>query len=158
MPELTWDGVDEGNQAEAESHTEVDKASGIAPVRKNARVAATGAAAELDRLRRNWLDPEGADAATLKARTLTNPYNARLTWLAGQRSRRPRPRRLGRLWLGRAGPDDHSRGHGPGPAASAEPGAGGHLQRLMLMRPAPLDECHATRLVTGERVNGGGRP
>jgi len=46
-------------------------------------VAAIGAAAaELDRLRRNWLDPEGADAATLKKRTLTNLYNARPTWLA----------------------------------------------------------------------------
>ena len=40
------------------------------------------AAADLDRLRRAWLDPEGADAATLKTRTLTNLYNARPTWLA----------------------------------------------------------------------------
>jgi len=40
------------------------------------------AAAELDRLRRAWLDPVGADGATLKTRTLTNLYNARPAWLA----------------------------------------------------------------------------
>lgn len=46
------------------------------------RVIAIGeAAAELDRLRRNWLDPEGATEAELKKRTLTNLYNARPTWL-----------------------------------------------------------------------------
>lgn len=39
------------------------------------------AAAELDRLRRNWLDPEGATEAELKKRTLTNLYNQRPTWL-----------------------------------------------------------------------------
>jgi len=39
------------------------------------------AAAELDRLRRAWLDPHGASEAELKTRTLTNLYNARPTWL-----------------------------------------------------------------------------
>jgi hypothetical protein len=39
------------------------------------------AAAELDRLRRAWLDPEGASGAELKKRTLTNLYNARPAWL-----------------------------------------------------------------------------
>jgi len=46
------------------------------------RVIAIGkAAANLDRLRRNWLDPEGASEAELRKRTLTNLYNARPTWL-----------------------------------------------------------------------------
>ena len=46
------------------------------------RVIAIGeAAAELDSLRRNWLDPEGASEAELKKRTLTNLYNQRPTWL-----------------------------------------------------------------------------
>jgi type II restriction/modification system DNA methylase subunit YeeA len=45
-----------------------------------ARIAA--AAAELDRLRSAWLNPEGASAAELKRRTLTNLYNDRPTWLA----------------------------------------------------------------------------
>ncbi len=40
------------------------------------------AARELDRLRLAWLDPEGADAAILKTRTLTNLYNGRPAWLA----------------------------------------------------------------------------
>ncbi len=39
------------------------------------------AAANLDHLRRNWLDPEGATEAELKKRTLTNLYNQRPTWL-----------------------------------------------------------------------------
>jgi len=46
------------------------------------RVVAIGeAAATLDRLRRTWLDPEGASEAELKKRTLTNLYNQRPTWL-----------------------------------------------------------------------------
>jgi len=45
-------------------------------------VAIAAAAADLDRLRRNWLDPAGADATTLKTRTLTALYNARPAWLA----------------------------------------------------------------------------
>jgi hypothetical protein len=46
------------------------------------RVIAIGeAAANLDQLRRNWLDPEGASEAELKKRTLTNLYNQRPTWL-----------------------------------------------------------------------------
>jgi hypothetical protein len=39
-------------------------------------------ARRLDALRRGWLDPEGAGAAELKKRTLTNLYNQRPTWLA----------------------------------------------------------------------------
>jgi type II restriction/modification system DNA methylase subunit YeeA len=47
------------------------------------RVAAIATAAKrLDDLRRAWLNPEGADPAELKKRTLTNLYNARPTWLA----------------------------------------------------------------------------
>jgi type II restriction/modification system DNA methylase subunit YeeA len=46
------------------------------------RVVAIGEAAkELDRLRENWLNPEGASEAELKKRTLTNLYNQRPTWL-----------------------------------------------------------------------------
>jgi hypothetical protein len=46
------------------------------------RVIAIGeAAATLDRLRRNWLDPEGASEAELKKRRLTNLYNQLPTWL-----------------------------------------------------------------------------
>ncbi len=40
------------------------------------------AARELDERRRAWLDPEGeSDLAVLRARTLTNLYNARPAWL-----------------------------------------------------------------------------
>lgn len=46
------------------------------------REAIGAAAKELDERRRAWLNPEGADEATLKKRTLTNLYNARPTWLA----------------------------------------------------------------------------
>jgi type II restriction/modification system DNA methylase subunit YeeA len=46
------------------------------------RAAIAEAAQRLDALRRGWLDPEGADAAELKRRTLTNLYNQRPTWLA----------------------------------------------------------------------------
>lgn len=46
------------------------------------RVAAIAAAArELVEKRDRWLNPEGADEATLKKRTLTNLYNERPTWL-----------------------------------------------------------------------------
>jgi hypothetical protein len=46
------------------------------------RVAAIAAAAvELVRLRDAWLDPPGASDAERQARTLTNLYNARPTWL-----------------------------------------------------------------------------
>ena len=38
-------------------------------------------ARELVRLRDTWLNPEGADEAELKRRTLTNLYNQRPTWL-----------------------------------------------------------------------------
>jgi hypothetical protein len=39
------------------------------------------AAAELNRLRENWLNPPGATATELKSQTLTNLYNQRPTWL-----------------------------------------------------------------------------
>jgi hypothetical protein len=51
-------------------------------------VAAIAAAArDLVAKRDAWLHPPGADAATLKARTLTNLYNARPTWLAQAHAR-----------------------------------------------------------------------
>ncbi len=54
----------------------------------DARVGAIAEAARrLDGLRCNWLDPEGASAAELKKRTLTNLYNARPTWLANAHER-----------------------------------------------------------------------
>lgn len=40
------------------------------------------AAAELNRLRENWLNPPGMAEEELKKRTLTNLYNERPTWLA----------------------------------------------------------------------------
>ena len=54
---------------------------GTEPVDDLRVIAIGNAAANLDRLRRNWLDPEGATEAELKKRTLTNLYNARPTWL-----------------------------------------------------------------------------
>ena len=39
-------------------------------------------AAELNRLRENWLNPADVSAAELRRRTLTNLYNQRPTWLA----------------------------------------------------------------------------
>jgi hypothetical protein len=46
------------------------------------RTGISQAACRLDELRRNWLNPEGASAAELTKRTLTNLYNKRPTWLA----------------------------------------------------------------------------
>ena len=48
------------------------------------RDAIAAAAAELNRLREGWLNPEGIgiSAAELRRRTLTNLYNQRPTWLA----------------------------------------------------------------------------
>lgn len=46
------------------------------------REAIAAAAAELDRLRMVWLNPEGANAAELTKRTMTSLYNQRPTWLA----------------------------------------------------------------------------
>lgn len=43
--------------------------------------AIADAAHRLVELRENWLNPPGADEATLKKRTLTNLYNERPTWL-----------------------------------------------------------------------------
>jgi type II restriction/modification system DNA methylase subunit YeeA len=54
---------------------------GTEPVSDPSVIAIGDAAAKLDRLRRNWLDPEGATEAELKKRTLTNLYNARPQWL-----------------------------------------------------------------------------
>ena len=45
------------------------------------RDAIAAAAAELNRLREGWLNPEGISAAELRRRTLTNLYNQRPTWL-----------------------------------------------------------------------------
>ena len=45
------------------------------------REAIGAAAAELNRLREGWLNPEGVGAAELRRRTLTNLYNQRPTWL-----------------------------------------------------------------------------
>ena len=45
------------------------------------REAIGAAAAELNRLREGWLNPEGISAAELRRRTLTNLYNQRPTWL-----------------------------------------------------------------------------
>jgi SAM-dependent methyltransferase len=46
------------------------------------RKAIAAAARELVRLRDGWLDPPGLDPAALAARTMTNLYNARPSWLA----------------------------------------------------------------------------
>ncbi len=46
------------------------------------RAAIAAAAAELNRLRENWLNPADVGAAELRRRTLTNLYNQRPTWLA----------------------------------------------------------------------------
>jgi len=54
---------------------------GTEPVDDPRVIAIGNAAANLDKLRRAWLDPEGATEAELKKRTLTNLYNARPTWL-----------------------------------------------------------------------------
>lgn len=54
----------------------------------NPQVAAIAAAArDLVAKRDAWLNPPGADAATLKERTLTNLYNQRPTWLAQAHAR-----------------------------------------------------------------------
>ncbi len=47
----------------------------------------SAAAKRLDEQRRNWLNPEGANEAELKKRTLTNLYNARPTWLQNAHAR-----------------------------------------------------------------------
>ena len=46
------------------------------------REAIAAAAAELNRLRENWLNPADVSAAELRRRTLTNLYNEYPTWLA----------------------------------------------------------------------------
>ena len=51
------------------------------------REAIGAAAAELNSLREGWLNPEGASAAELRKRTLTNLYNQRPTWLANIHAR-----------------------------------------------------------------------
>ena len=54
---------------------------------KAQREAIGAAAAELNRLREGWLNPEGVSAAELRKRTLTNLYNHRPTWLDNTHSR-----------------------------------------------------------------------
>jgi len=54
---------------------------GTEPVDDPSVIAIGEAAANLDRLRRAWLDPDGASEVELKKRTLTNLYNARPAWL-----------------------------------------------------------------------------
>lgn len=54
---------------------------GTEPAEDPRVIAIEEAATTLDRLRRNWVDPEGASEAELKKRTLTNLYNQRPTWL-----------------------------------------------------------------------------
>ena len=51
------------------------------------REAIGAIAAELDRLRAGWLNPEGVSAAELRRRTLTNLYNQRPTWLDNAHAR-----------------------------------------------------------------------
>lgn len=58
-----------------------DQVFGTEPVDDPHVIAIGEAAANLDQLRRNWLDPEGGSEAELKKRTLTNLYNQRPTWL-----------------------------------------------------------------------------
>ena len=48
---------------------------------KEQRGAIRAAAAELNRLREGWLNPEGMSASELNKQTLTNLYNTRPTWL-----------------------------------------------------------------------------
>ena len=45
------------------------------------REAIATAAAELNQLRENWLNPDGISPAEIRRRTLTNLYNERPTWL-----------------------------------------------------------------------------
>ena len=54
---------------------------GQEPVDDPRVVAISEAAKTLNRLRENWLNPEGATETELKKRTLTNLYNQRPTWL-----------------------------------------------------------------------------
>ncbi len=49
---------------------------------KAQRAAIATAAAEIDHLRRAWLEPTGASQPEAQSRTLTNLYNERPTWLA----------------------------------------------------------------------------
>jgi hypothetical protein len=51
------------------------------------REAISAAALDLNRLREGWLNPPGLSEQELRARTLTNLYNARPTWLAQQHER-----------------------------------------------------------------------
>ena len=84
------------------------------------REAIGAAAAELNRLREGWLNPDGISAAELRKRTLTNLYNARPTWLENIHGRLDAAVADAYGWP--AGPG--GRGD-PGASAGAEPGAGG---------------------------------
>ena len=66
-----------------------------------AAVAETAQA--LDVLRTRWLNPEGATAAELKTRTLTNLYNARPTWLVNAHAALDRA-----VWMAYGWKDDPS--------------------------------------------------
>jgi type II restriction/modification system DNA methylase subunit YeeA len=48
---------------------------------EDAKAEISEAAKTLDALRRGWLDPPGLDEQALRARTLTNLYNLRPTWV-----------------------------------------------------------------------------
>jgi len=54
-------------------------------------------------LRTRWLNPEGATAAELKTRTLTNLYNARPTWLVNAHAALDRA-----VWMAYGWKDDPS--------------------------------------------------
>jgi type II restriction/modification system DNA methylase subunit YeeA len=64
------------------------------------------AAQELDRLRNNWLNPEGMSQEELAKRTLTNLYNARPTWLASAHERLDRAVLAAYGWPGDITDDD----------------------------------------------------
>ncbi len=104
--------------------------SGTEPTNEPRVIAIGQAAATLDRLRRNWLDPECASEADLKKRTLTNLYNQRPTWLQNAHAALDRP--LCRLRVRRSGSLSRPGGYDPVPAARAQPRAGRYrLTRLI---------------------------
>lgn len=76
-------------------------APGKEPWRDERLHAIARAAQQLDEVRTNWLNPEGATEAELKKRTLTNLYNARLTWLANLHATLDRA-----VWAAYDWPDD----------------------------------------------------
>ena len=105
------------------------------------RAAIAAAAAELNRLRENWLNPIDPDGkpelechAELRRRTLTNLYNQRPTWLANAHATLDAAVADAYGW-----PADFIRRGDSGAAAGAQPGAGGGGSakiRIELPRPA----------------------